>query len=202
MRSATRLALTSGLLLLAACAPTRDPNQAGFFSGIANIVGGAYEEDTAALGAEAAASEQRVAALQAENQRLTREMAELDAEERRLRERQRALGERLMAQERRLQELRQRRDADQVELDRLSAELQALEAEQRRLAAERAGEVDPAELQPAGLSLAYSSRRRRRKLSRLITPYWRMRLRSPGSRTTVASTSSPSARPRNTVPTG
>ena len=94
---------TAGLLLLAAaCAPTRDPGQAGFFSGIANIVGGAYEEDTAALQAEADASEQRVAALRAENQRLTREMAELDAEERSLRERQRALNERLMEQERTL----------------------------------------------------------------------------------------------------
>lgn len=147
MRHSTRLLVIFGLILLAACAPTRDPNQAGFFSGIANIVGGAYEEDTAAMQAEADASEQRLTALREENQRLTREMGDLDAEERRLRERQRALNERLMEQERTLQELRGRRDADQAELNRLSAQLQALEAEQRRLGAERAAEVDPAELQ-------------------------------------------------------
>ena len=50
-----------------------------------------------------------------------------------------------MAQERTLQELRERRGADQAELDRLSAQLQELEAEHQRLSAPR--EVDPAELQ-------------------------------------------------------
>jgi chromosome segregation ATPase len=74
-------------------------------------------------------------------------MGELDAEERRLRERQQALNERLMDQERTLQELRARRDADQAELDRLSSRLQALEAEQQRLGAARPAEVDPAELE-------------------------------------------------------
>jgi DNA repair exonuclease SbcCD ATPase subunit len=134
----------AGLLLLAACAPTRDPGQAGFFSGIANMMTGAYETDTEALRAEAEASEQRVADLRAENDRLAREAAELDAEERALRERQRVLNERLIDQERALQQLRERRGADQAELDRVSARLQELEAEHQRLAA---GQVEPAELQ-------------------------------------------------------
>ncbi len=60
---AIRPLAAAGLLLLAACAPTRDPNQAGFFSGIANMMTGAYETDTSALKSKAEASEQRVAAL-------------------------------------------------------------------------------------------------------------------------------------------
>jgi DNA repair exonuclease SbcCD ATPase subunit len=142
--SAIRPLAAMGLLLLAACAPTRDPNQAGFFSGIANMVTGAYETDTAALQSKAEASEQRVAALQAENDRLAKEANTLDTQERALRARQQKLNQSLIADEKQLQDLRTRKGADQAELDRLTARLKDLEAEHQRLSAEQ---VSPAELQ-------------------------------------------------------
>ncbi|WP_298376989.1 hypothetical protein [Azospirillum sp.] len=131
---------------LAGCANcTRDPRQAGFGCGVANLAGGVYQEDTIKLQAEADAAQARAQNLAAENDRLRAEMGSLNQQQRRLNTQLIAANDQLAQSHARLQLLRNQRDVDRGRLTDLENQLANLQDRQRELIRRRGNAGDAAE---------------------------------------------------------
>ena len=133
--TATRLAMGIVLAaaLLAACARTQDPSQAGFFSGTANIVDGTY--DRRIYEREAA-----LASARSTSQQLEAELAASQAEAMQLQQQQTALQQRLYALDtqnaglrQQIAVARQQAAADDASLRQLETRLADLERRRTEL---------------------------------------------------------------------
>lgn len=135
------ISLAAALLLSGCSACPRDPNRAGFFCGVNNIVAGVYEEDTARMSDEADSLERLVAELREDNQSLEGEIARLEGQQRVLRERQVTLNQDLAEQIERIEQLQRRRGADRGRLAALDQQVTDLHRRQREFVAAKPSEA-------------------------------------------------------------